>query len=353
MSLDPYKVLGVDEKASSEDLKKAYRKLALRYHPDKNPGDKAAEEKFKEISEAYDILSDPEKKSAYDSLGKETFFSRGTDGRGYTAPDFSGGVPPQFADILSALFGDGVTFGGGFERDGGFSRSGGFGQGARQGGRRAARNVARKGEDITHLLPLSFLAAAKGTKINLSLDLPKTCELCGGSGIVAGKGNSVNSCGNCRGTGKIAGTKLIAATIPAGAVDGQKLRLKGNGGPGEHGGPPGDLFLVVKVEPDSSFKRDGNNILVEEKISLYRALLGGSTEIATLNGRSSLKVPAGTQNGAKLRLKGQGIAPSKGKAGDMIVTLKVVLPVNLDPEAKELVERLEKLAPLDNMGADA
>ncbi|MDR2350351.1 MAG: DnaJ domain-containing protein [Deltaproteobacteria bacterium] len=336
MSLNPYKVLGVEKTAGPEEVKKAYRNLAVKYHPDKNPGDKKAEEKFKEISEAYDILSDPEKKSAYDNLGKETFYRQGPDGRGYKAPDFSNGVPPEFEDILGTFFENFNFDATGSGRNKGYrsSRSGSWGGGP------------KKGKDIDYNLPLSFRDAALGTKITLKLDIPRVCPACGGQGILSA-GEGIRRCTECEGRGSVATAKDFTATIPAGADDGQKLRIKGNGLPGERGGPPGDLFLIVRVQPDPVFRRVKNDIHITKKISLYKALTGGSVEVPDLTGRSSLKVPAGTQNGTKFRLKGKGVTPAKGKAGDMFVTLNVALPANLSREAKELVTKLSELAPMD------
>jgi molecular chaperone DnaJ len=346
MSLDPYKVLGVDKSIGPEDLKKAYRKLALQYHPDKNPGDKAAEEKFKEVSEAYDILSDPAKRSAYDSMGQEKFYTQGTDGRGYTRPDFSS-FNMDIDDLLKTFMGEGFGGGqGGFDV---FGKAGGRGRGSRQEGRsyRPAR-----GQDLEYSLRLGFRDAASGLKVTVSVDVPRPCPKCGGQGILAA-GAGMRSCPDCGGQGRVKTPQDLTATIPAGAEDGQRLRLKGKGGPGEHGGQPGDLLLVVKVDPDPDFKRSGNDLLLEKRISLYTAALGGQTEVRTLTGRSSLMVPPGTQNGGRVRLKGKGIAPPKGKAGDLIVTFKVMLPGKLDGEARELMERLSELAPAEGLDADA
>jgi DnaJ-class molecular chaperone len=343
MSLDPYKALGVDKTADAEAIKKAYRKLALKYHPDKNPGDKAAEEKFKELSEAYDILSDPDKKAAYDNLGGEQFYTRGTDGRGYQAPDFSKGFPrfEEFDDFISQIFGGGFggSFGGSF---GGQSKS--------RGGKRGP--APRRGRDHEFPIQLNFLDAARGSKVNLSFDLPVGCPTCGGTGTIT-YGNGLRGCPECGGTGKAKKKTEISVTIPSGATDGQRLRIKGKGEPGEFGGPSGDIILAVTVAPDKVFKRDGLNLLVDKKVSLYTLLLGGRTEVPTLNGRTSLSVPKAAQNGAKLRLKGLGITQNKGKAGDMIVTLRAVLPTNISEEAQAEVERLADLAPVEESALDA
>jgi molecular chaperone DnaJ len=326
----------VDKKADAEAVKKAYRRLALKYHPDKNPGDESAEEKFKEISEAYDILSDPEKKAAYDNLGSERFYSMGTDGRGYQRPDFSQGFP-QFDDLNDFL---NQIFGGG-DFSSAKSQKRGRGRGP----------SPRKGSDHEYPLQLSFLDAARGGKINISFDLPQPCARCGGSGAIT-RQNALRGCPECGGLGRVKKNTEMTVTIPAGATEGQRLRIKGKGGSGEFGGASGDIILTVRIAPDRVFKRDGLNILVEKKVGLYTLLLGGKTEVPTLNGRTSLTVPKGTQNGAKLRLKGLGVSLGKGKTGDMIVTLKAVLPVNIPAAADEEFKKLEKLAPVEEASLD-
>jgi DnaJ-class molecular chaperone len=338
MSLDPYKTLSVDKAADAETIKKAYRKLALKYHPDKNPGDKAAEERFKEVSEAYDILSDPQKRSAYDSMGGEQFYSRGTDGRGYKAPDFSQGFP-QFEDldeILSQIFGGSS-----------------FGAGASSGRKRSRRRSPspRKGGDVESRIQLSLRDAALGGKIKVAMEGQQACPTCLGSGAVS-KGNGIRACPSCQGTGRTGRTE-IQVSIPAGATDGQRLRLKGKGRPGEFGGESGDLILVVGLAPDGVFRREGLNLCQERKVGLYTLLRGGRIEVPTLTGRTSLSVPKGTQNGAKLRLKGLGIHGAGGEQGDMIVTLKVVLPVALSEEAERELAVLEGLAPVEERALDA
>ena len=332
MSLDPYKVLGVDKKADASALKSAYRKLARKYHPDVNPGDKAAEEKFKEISEAYDILSDPAKKSEYDNLGREAFYERGFGGAGYQRPDFSqGGF--SFEDI----FGD--LFGGGGKRSGG----GGFSFERHFGGTAAS---PRKGDDVNLKLSISLREAALGTEVKLELGVPKTCPQCHGQGIVS-SGGGVRNCPNCGGRGQINQLENLKAKVPAGIKDGQKIRLKGKGSPGENGGQSGDLLVEVTVKADPLFTRKDQDLSAELPVGLYTLLLGGQVEVPTLNNRAQLKVPAGTQNGTKMRLKGQGMPANKNNsAGDLYVTLKAVLPGKLSAEAKKLAAELAEAAPL-------
>ncbi|MDR1609186.1 MAG: DnaJ domain-containing protein [Deltaproteobacteria bacterium] len=327
MSLDPYKTLGVDKKAKPEDIKKTYRKLARKYHPDLNPGDKAAEAKFKELSEAYDILSDPTKKSEYDNLGQEAFYQRGFDGSGYKPNFDSSSWMDLFNDILGGprankrntfTFGRDFSFGGG-----------------------------QKGQNREHKLVLDFRTALSGSEVTLDLDVTEVCQRCGGQGVLA-SGGGAKACPVCLGRGQVSSRQTLKARIPAGVKDGQSIRLKGKGWPGENGGEPGDLLLKITVAPDEVFTREGDNLRLEASISLYECLLGGSVEIPTLNGRANLKLPAGTQNGQTFRLKGHG-APTGGgqkKTGDLYVTVKVILPAKLTPEALDLVQKLSEVAPV-------
>lgn len=313
MSLDPYKVLGVDKKADASAIKSAYRKLARKYHPDVNSGDKAAEDKFKEISEAYDILSDHTKKSEYDNLGREAFYERG--------------------------------FGGGGEgKRAGSTGNGGFSFERHFGGQTAAS--PRKGDDVNLKLSISLKEAAQGTEVKLELGVPKTCPQCHGQGIVS-SGGGVRNCPTCGGRGQINQLENLKAKVPPGIKDGQKIRLKGKGAPGENGGPSGDLLVEVTIKPDPVFTRKDQDLSAELPVSLYTLLLGGQMEAQTLSGRAQLKIPAGTQNGTKMRLKGQGMPANKNNsAGDLYVTLKAVLPGKLNAEAKKLATELAEAAPL-------
>ncbi|MDR1035080.1 MAG: hypothetical protein LBT40_00450 [Deltaproteobacteria bacterium] len=229
-----------------------------------------------------------------------------------------------------------------------FGKSRSRGRSSRRGDDWGTARRPTKGEDLEYCLRMSFKDAALGTKVNINVDVPRKCPVCGGVGyLVAGGG--MRSCPECGGEKQVMTARELSATIPAGAVDGQRLRIRGNGGPGDNGGPAGDLYLSVKVEPDPDFRRVKNDIHLEKRISLYTAVLGGQAEVKTLSGRSSIKVPAGTQNGGRVRLKGLGIAPARGKAGDLIVTFKVMLPLKLDDEARGLFERLSELAPVNGL----
>jgi DnaJ-class molecular chaperone len=330
MSLDPYKTLGVDKKADAAAIKTAYRRLARQYHPDVNPGDGAAEEKFKEISEAYDILSDEEKRREYDSLGRKAFYERGFGGAGYQRPDFNG-AGFSFEEIFGDLFSGARMDRRGFH----------FGGSGPRPGPRPGR-----GGDLYCGLAIGLKEAALGTEAALDLNQPQVCPDCQGQGLLAA-GGGVRPCPTCRGQGQVTRPQSLKVKIPAGLNSGQKIRLKGQGAPGLGGGPPGDLLVEVTVRPDPVFTRQGRDLEAELPVSLYEMLLGGKVSVPTLSGRASLKVPAGTQNGTRMRLKGQGLpATSREKAGDLYVALKAVLPIRLDDEAVSLAERLAQAAPV-------
>ena len=347
MNIDPYKVLGVDKKADAEAIKKAYRKLARKYHPDVNPGDKAAEEKFKELSMAYDILSDSDKRAEYDNMGSEAFFTRGAGGsyqRDFNFDNF------RWDDLFADLFGGGAKGRGGTrQRTASFNfgggGAGGFGDFTRFAGARPPAKGADRGLEIR----LDFRDAVNGTQITLEIDDQETCPACGGQGARA-NGGGIRQCPDCQGNGTVTKRRTIKAKIPPGVADGQKIRLKGKGLPGQNGGSPGDLNLVVRVNPDKDFSRDGAlDLKLEKTVTLYQALLGGQVEIPTMTGRAALRIPPLTQNGARFRLKGKGVVVNPKKTGDLYVAIKVALPQSLTPEAKELVERLAEAAPVDEV----
>ncbi|MEW5722156.1 MAG: molecular chaperone DnaJ [Thermodesulfobacteriota bacterium] len=364
MNFDPYEVLGVSQEATQDEIKKTYRKLARKYHPDVNPGDKSAEEKFKQVSEAYDILGDQEKRAEYDRLGRQAFYDQAFGGAGYERPDFSHGF--SFED----LFGDLFAQGGG---TGGFSSRPGFGD---------FEAGPARGGDLVYRLEISFREAANGTEKTFDLERPVTCSACGGQGADL---SSSQACPNCRGTGRVARRQgrtqvmatcpdcggsgrqgqvrpcaacagrgqvsrreTIKARIPAGIDTGQKVRLTGKGQPGQGGGPPGDLYLEIEVGSDEVFRREGRDLHLETEVTLFEAVLGGRIEVPTLAGRASLKIPAGTQNGGRFRLKGQGLPATKGRpAGDLYITVRVLIPKGLSPEAKGLFEKLRDMVPQD------
>ena len=358
---DYYEVLGVGKDASADEIKKAYRKLAVKYHPDKNPGDKEAEEKFKEAAEAYSILSDPDKKARYDQFGHA-----GVEGAG---PDFSGGFG-NLNDILNEIFGS--AFGGGF--GGGFGGFGGFG-----GGQRQQQRVYR-GRDIRVRVKLTLEEIAKGVEKEITIEksVPctdcngkgarnssdiKTCPACKGTGQVqrvvnsflgqtisystcqqcGGEGKIIsNPCKSCGGTGLVRKRETIKVRIPAGVEAGMQLTLQGQGHAAKNNGINGDLLVVIEEVEHKDLKREGNNLFYTKIISLPEAILGGEVEIPGIDGTYKIKVDPGTQSGTVVKLKGRGLPTvnSYGGTGDLYVKIAVWIPRKLDKEDKAVIESL-------------
>ena len=359
---DYYEVLGVGRNATDEEIKKAYRKKAIQYHPDKNPGNKEAEEKFKEAAEAYDVLSNKEKRAKYDQFGHA-----GLDGQ--AGPDFSGGFG-NLNDILRDLFGGG--FGGGF---GGFSGFGGFGTGQGQaGGQRVY-----KGRDIRVRVRLTLSEIANGTEkdIQIERNVPcpdcngkgaknsadiKTCPSCKGTGQIKrvvnsffgqtvsystcqqcnGEGKIIsNPCRTCSGTGLVRRKETVRVRIPAGVEDGMQLTMRGQGHSARNNGINGDLLIVINEIEDPEIKRDGNNLTFTKVISIPEAVLGATVEVPCLDGKYNVKVEPGTQSGTVIRLKGKGLPSVNGYGtGDMYVKFIVYVPKKVSREEKELMERI-------------
>jgi molecular chaperone DnaJ len=355
---DYYKVLGVGKGASDEEIKKAYRKLARQYHPDRNPGDKKAEERFKEISQAHDVLSDSDKRKAYDrGSGPFGNFANAASEAGFDPSSFSGG----FGDILSGIFGGGAA------------------QGARGGGvRGGTRQRPARGRDLETEVSLTFEQAINGTQVSLSVPTSQPCPTCGGSGakpgtsprvcpVCEGRGVEAQSqgifsmsqpCSNCNGTGAVIddpcttchgsgaqrSVRKIRANIPAGVREGSRIRLAGKGEPGLRGAEPGDLYVITRVKDSPVFKRVGDNIEVEVPLTIPEALLGAVVEIPTLNGSKRLRVSAGTKHGTIQRLRGEG--PTKlagGGRGDMRYRFVLDVPATLTDEQSQAVDRLAQV----------
>ena len=354
---DLYSVLGVDKKASPEEIKKAYRKLARKYHPDTNPGDKQAEERFKEISAAYDVLGDPDKRKEYDRGG--LFGGFGSGRAGGPGPGGPGGFDAgSFSDILSNLFGGG-------------------GGGATTGrGPRGPR--AERGRDLEAEVSISFDQAIEGAQIPLTVPTSQMCGTCHGTGAKPGtapkvcprcQGRGIESqgqglfsisqpcsrcggtgaiiedpCPTCSGSGSVRTVKKYRVNIPAGVRDGSRVRLAGKGEPGRGGGPAGDLYVITRVSDSPIFKRKGDNVEVEVPLTIPEAIRGAEVEVPTLNGRKKLRVPAGTKHGTVQRLRGEGPPRLSGKGrGDIHYRFVIDVPASLSDEQSEAVEKLSEV----------
>jgi molecular chaperone DnaJ len=353
---DLYEVLGVPKTASAGEIKKAYRRLAREHHPDRNPGDAEAEERFKEVQDAYDVLSDPEKRSQYDRLGPQ-MFSRGPAGGGFT---WSGNVGDlgDLGDLFGGLFG---RMGGGSAR---------------------ARSRAERGADVGVAVNLSFEDSLGGLTTKIPVELEAACSTCGGSGAEPGttpticpecRGRGVTSedegffafsrpcprcggngtvvekpCRTCRGSGRERRTKRYSVKIPAGVRDGTQIRLKGKGEAGIGGGPSGDLIVTTRVAPSPLFERRGSDLVIEVPVTYAEAALGAEVEVPTPGGRISLKVPSGSQDGKLLRVRGKG-APklNGGGRGDLLARVRIAVPTRVTKAEREAIEALEKASHRD------
>jgi molecular chaperone DnaJ len=350
---DYYEVLGVPRNASDDDIKKAYRKLAMKYHPDRNQGDEAkkAEEKFKEAKEAYEMLSDPQKRAAYDQFGHAGVDPNMGMGRGGPGPDGFGGFAEAFGDIFGDLFGAG-------------------------GGRRGGKQVYR-GSDLSYAMEITLEEAAHGKETQIRIPSwdncetchgsgakpgtsPKTCPSCGGSGTVHlrqgffsiqqtcphchGSGKIIpEPCPSCGGAGKIKKQKTLEVKIPAGINEGMRIRSAGNGEPGTNGGPPGDLYIEIRIKPHEVFERDGDDLHCTVPVGLTTAALGGTIEVPTLGGKAEIELPEGTQHGKTFRLRGKGIKGLRSSyPGDLYCHIAVETPVKLTEHQKKLLRELDE-----------
>ena len=353
---DYYEILGVQKNTSKEDIKKAYRKMAMQYHPDRNPGNAEAEAKFKEASEAADVLLDDEKKTRYDQFGHA-----GMNGQGFGGG--AGGFQGDFSDF-GDIFGDMLG-------------------GQRRGGRGRGRSSGRPGDDLQMEVEIDFSEAAFGLEKTISLTKNVKCETCNGSGAKTGSSPSTcdychghgevrrqqgfftvastcpkcngsgsmikDPCGTCNGQGKKKKKVDLQVKIPAGIDDGQRLKLSNEGDAGSNGGPNGDLYVVVRIKQHELFERDEFDVHCTVPVSFSQAALGCELEVPTLSGKVALKIPAGTQSGVKMRLKSKGIQRLGGYGmGDQIVTVHVETPTKLSNEQKDLLKRLQELEPNSN-----
>ena len=352
---DYYEVLGVSRGASEDEIKKAYKKMARKYHPDLNPGDKTAEEKFKEVNEAYEVLSDADKKARYDQFGfagVDPSYGAGAGGGAYGAGGFDFG---DLGDIFGSFFG------------------GGFG-----GGRRTNPNAPQRGESIRMSIAISFEEAAFGCEKAVTVERYETCDTCHGNGCApgtspevcpdchgtgtvqvrrqtpmgvfatsspcpkcGGKGRIIHQpCKDCRGSGMVRKKKTIQASIPAGIDNGQTISIRGQGNAGKNGGPAGDLLITITVRPHELFRREGTSVLCEAPITFTQAVLGAELEIPTIDGKVKYTLPEGTQSGTTFRLKGKGIPSINGRGrGDQYVTVYIETPKNLNKEQKEALKK--------------
>jgi molecular chaperone DnaJ len=357
MDKDYYKILEVDRKASSIEIKKAYRKLARKYHPDLNPGDKTSEAKFKEIQEAYSVLSNPKKKSQYDQFGFVGDAPPGgsqyqTYSSGFDGFDFSGYGTSSFRDFFEGFFG---------------------------GSAQRAQPSVQRGEDLLYTMKVGFMDAINGLKTRIQLTRMVACSICQGKGFIqkstkqacpacGGSGQKTiqkgamrfsTTCPSCGGTGQIPGqecsachgqglvqkTELISVRIPGGVNTGSKVRIPGRGNAGRGGGPSGDLFITIEVDSHPLFKREGANIYLKVPITVPEATLGAKIDVPTLFGKSTIKIPPGTKSGQKLRLKDKGAPfPGKKSRGDQFVEVSIVPPSFNDERIRELMRELEKVS---------
>jgi len=359
MKKDYFSILGLKSSASDKEIRSAFKKLARKYHPDVNPGDKRAEEKFKEISEAHEVLTDPEKRRKWES-GDFDYESYFRNARGAGGPFGAGAGDAGFASIFEDLFG-------------------GSAAGAGMGGPGSGRG---RGADLQFETTIPFDDAVKGTTLRIPLahtvtcatcsgrgfagtGAGRTCPRCGGSGRASVGGGVVrmavpcpdcggtghapgDPCTDCGGTGARRATETIQVRIPAGVDDGARVRVAGKGEAGQRGGPPGDLFVILQVKPHRYFRREGRDIVLDLPLTVTEAALGTRIEVPTLDGRVTLTVPSGSRSGQRLRLRGRGTPSGKGKgAGDQIAVIQIVTPKSLDARSKEMLEELQKLNPED------
>jgi DnaJ-class molecular chaperone len=334
MAKNLYEILGVPSSASDKDIRSAYRKLARKYHPDVSPNDKTAEARFKEVTAAFEVLSEPEKRRKYDRYGDRWEYAdqieqqqRSQSAAGWARGDGnqnfgSEGIPGDFGSIFDSLF-----------------------RGARGGPR--GRQASRRGQDIESPVELSLEEAFHGTTRTIQMEGPEACSTCGGSGQVAGA-----ICHACDGAGQVPRQRRLEVKVPAGVKTGSRVRVAGEGRPGFGGGPSGDLYLVTTVRAHSRFERKGDDLNLDVTVPYTDAVLGGEVEVQMLDGRVVLKVPELTQNGRQIRLAGKGM-PVLGKAarGDLFVRIRVLMPEHLAPEEREHFEALRTLSKASRVGS--
>lgn len=374
MAEDFYQILGVPRGAADPEIKKAYRKLARKYHPDVNPNNKSAEEKFKQVSAAFEVLSDPKKRKLYDEFGDdaqkigfdekkaETLRAYRAAGRSGTGVPYGEGQQVDLGDLFGDLFGRAGSGGFDFDTEGD-----------------AQANGPARGEDLTTRVPLSLNEAVSGTERVLSVSRPGRCPTCdgkgehgpvgkcatcGGTGRVRrgggalffagacptcnGTGRAAKRCETCGGTGRVEETKRLTVKIPPGVQTGSKVRLAGQGAAGRRGGPPGDLYIETEVLPHPLVRREGDDLLLDLPVTVPEAMFGSEVRVPTFSGDVTVKIPPGSQTGRKMRLKGRGVPSLKGNGqGDMYLTLQVMLPDSSNPDARAGAEKMQRAYPQD------
>ena len=349
MKKDYFAILGVKPSASQKEIKSAYKKLAKKCHPDLNPDNKRAEEKFKEISEAHDVLTDPEKRRRWEAgdIDPGSIFGRGRAGGHGGGTRGSAGVGDPFSVFeFSSTGALGGIFGDLFGAMGGARTA----DGARGAGARARSRSRGAGADLQYEATLTFEEAVRGTTVKIALDRSVTCEVCGGAGLIrkGGSRSRGEACGNCSGAGVLMREEKIQVRIPPGAEDGSRMRVPGKGEAGVRGGPPGDLYVVLRVAPHRYFRREGKDILLDLPLSIGEAALGTQITVPTIDGPVKLTVPASSSSGQRLRLKERGVqAPPGGKRGDQIVVLQIVTPRGIDAASRGMLEEFDRLNPTD------
>jgi molecular chaperone DnaJ len=376
-----YETLGVPRTASADDIRKAYRKLARKYHPDLNPGDKSSEDRFKNVQEAYDVLSDPKKRPMYDQYGFYSENGYAGAGPGQGGPQGRGAQPNM--DFSGFDFSDAFPGAGGAGGGRRTSESGGFRDIFSQffGGKGEAPEAEpEKGNDLEYVMTIDFWQAIKGTQARLNITRYEVCETCHGSGVsgagevtcpqckgtgqvtqmagamrfnltcprCGGTGKLKNACPTCGGDGRVSHTEVVEVRIPPGARNGSRLRVPGKGNAGAMGGPAGDLYITTKVEEHPFFHREGDDIEIKAPIAVWEAALGAKIEVPTIDGRSLLKIPQGAKNGQKFRLREKGVPNSRtGQRGDQIVEVAIQAPEPRDERTKELLREMATLHPED------
>jgi DnaJ-class molecular chaperone len=323
---DYYEVLGVKRDVTGDQIRQAYRKLARKHHPDVNPGDRVAEEKFKDINEAYEVLSDPEKRKRYDQLG-----ANWKEGAEFTPPPGWGRVNVQFDDLGNIFGGGAGGFSDFFETLFGGVRSAPQGEHRRT----AARSRSDRGQDAEAEMEISLEDAHKGGRHRITLQGSRTCLTCGGSGAAGGA-----VCLACGGTGYTSSPRTIDVNIPAAAREGSVIKLKNQGQPGIKGGESGDLYIKLKIKPHPYFSVSGDDITADVPVSPSEAILGASIEVPTIEGKAEMKIPPGAQGGQRLRLRGQGLNKRGGGRGDQYVKLKIVVPSHPTDRERQLYKEL-------------